>query len=111
MDSINSKQDILSIKCIVKQLNVPSWGKDVFVKPMSKKDKLIVQKLIESKDEFGNEKMVCLCLCDADGKRILNDADYELVADLPEIGTQQIVNAIIELNTPADEESKKDSAS
>lgn len=108
---ITSKSDLFNTKPLTKTLCVPSWGCDVTIRPLTKREKLAIQKLIDEKDEYGNEKTVAMGLCDEKGVRILTDEDWETIAStMPELGSDQIATAIFDISINTEIEAKKGSA-
>lgn len=112
MEVVADKAALLAAKPMTREIHVESWGCTVMIKPLSAKERIAVQQLAAENDEYGNEKMVAMSLCDANGVRILGDTDddADVIVDKPAIGTEQIIAEIQKLNSVSDDKQKKGTA-
>lgn len=90
-------ESLRAIKFPVKPLSV--GGQSVWVRALSAADAEEFAKATDGKDGYGVAvRLVCLCLCDADGKRECTDADMEQLAQLPATVITELFNAAAEIN-------------
>lgn len=93
------RSDILSAPDITVELvSVPEWGGDVYVKGMTgaERDKF-ESSLIDTRAKSRSlnmanvrAKLVSLCACDEDGKRLFTDADVQALSEKSASALQRI---------------------
>lgn len=85
------------------EVEVPEWGGSVWVREMAAAERDQWEGTMVSRqgaERFKNLRalVVCLTVCDADGKRLFTDGEIEQVGKLPVSGIDRVFEAASKLN-------------
>lgn len=124
---VTSADDIASIQDrVIEPVDVPEWGLRVYVKSLSAREK---EKYVDSIRvtkgkgrnatqevvlEESSAKLVVMCACDKNGKKLFNMSHVKMLADKSGKAMQRLVDKASELNglsDDAEEDAKNDLAS
>ena len=84
------------------------WPEKVYATPFTMGDRKKVQRFIDSDQSEAYLRVVCMKLCDADGKRLLEDADkFRLAKVVPAWVIAHVGDQILASQSSEEDEEKK----
>jgi hypothetical protein len=79
-------------------VNVPEWGGEVFLRPMSGKEREVFDTRFV-KDAAGMRVFLAVtCLCDASGSRIFGDEDASALEGKSSVALERVAHEAIRIN-------------
>lgn len=97
-----SRDDILGkLKLAVEEVQVPEWGGSVFVREMSGEERDAWEAIAFAEgNKAANVRatLAATCICDADGKRLLSDADVSALGKTSAAALDRVFDAALRIN-------------
>ena len=93
---------------ITKQVTVPQWGGDVFIRTMTGQERdtweVYAQQQMTAKTVNIRARLAAICLCDEAGARLFTDAETKTLAEKSGAALDRVYEAAVKLNGLSGEE-------